>query len=120
MDYVNTIIQEDSHKLILFHGTTKAFDEIDLTKSHNRRDFGMGFYTTILENQAKEWAYRLSLREKVDTYYVYQYSFEEDESLKVKRFGGLTVEWLEFIKENSFHTKEAISQLKLLRRERYE
>ena len=100
MEFVEKIIEEDSHRLILFHGTIKVFDKIDLTKSHNRRDFGIGFYTTILENQAKEWGYRLSLREKKDIYYVYQYSFEEDNNLKIKRFDGLTKEWLEFIRKN--------------------
>lgn len=60
----------------------------------------MGFYTTVLENQAKEWAYRLSLRDKVSTYYVYQYTFYENEQLKIKRFDSLNKEWLEFIKKN--------------------
>lgn len=78
MEYIEQVVSEDSHKLAVFHGTTKKFDKIDLKKSHNRRDFGMGFYTTILENQAKEWAYRLSLRDKVSTYYVYQYTFYEN------------------------------------------
>lgn len=100
MEFIDRIIEEGSHRLILFHGTTKMFDEIDLAKSHNRRDFGMGFYTTVLENQAKEWAYRLSLREKCVRYYVYQYSFDENSTLAIKRFDGLTKEWLEFIKEN--------------------
>ena len=100
MEYVNGVIQEKSQKLTLYHGTTKFFETVDLSKSHNRRDFGMGFYTTILENQAKEWAYRLSLREKTNIYYVNQYSYEENYSLQIKRFDGLTEEWLEFIKEN--------------------
>ncbi|MDE7404795.1 MAG: DUF3990 domain-containing protein [Lachnospiraceae bacterium] len=100
MEYVNQIIEEDAHKLIIYHGTTKYFDEIDLSKSHNRRDFGIGFYTTILENQAKEWAYRQSLREKKSTYYVNQYSYEENSALRIKKFNGLTKEWLEFIREN--------------------
>lgn len=100
MEFIDGIIEENSHKLTLFHGTTKVFDKIDLAKSHNRRDFGMGFYTTILENQAKEWAYRLSLREKCTKYFVYQYSFDENSTLAIKRFDGLTEEWLEFIKEN--------------------
>lgn len=100
IEFVDKVIEEESHRLILFHGTIKVFDTIDLSKSHNRRDFGMGFYTTILENQAKEWAYRLSLREKCTKYFVYQYSFEENSTLDIKRFDGLTEEWLEFIKEN--------------------
>lgn len=100
MEYVEQEIKKATHKLTVFHGTTRRFKQIDLKKSHNRRDFGMGFYTTILEKQAKEWAYRLSLRERSDKYYVYQYIFEEKESIKVKRFDSLSKEWLEFIRKN--------------------
>ena len=74
--------------------------KINLNKSHNRRDFGKGFYTTILQSQSKEWAYRLSLREKQNDYYVYEFLFEEVPALKVKRFDRLNDEWLEFIKKN--------------------
>lgn len=100
MEFVEKTIEDATNKLILFHGTTSVIDEIDLNKSKNRRDFGRGFYTTVLERQAREWAYRLSLREKTSRYYVYQYSFTEDSSLKIKRFDSLSEEWLEFIKEN--------------------
>lgn len=100
MEYVEQAIIESSHELTVFHGTTKKFEKIDLKKSHNRRDFGMGFYTTILERQARAWAYRMSLREKVERYYVYQYTFKESEELHILRFDGLNREWLEFIKQN--------------------
>ena len=86
--------------MLLYHGTAADFEQISLRKSHNRRDFGIGFYTTILEKQAKEWGYRLSLREKKKQYYVYQYIFRESDNLRVKRFNALDKEWLEFIKEN--------------------
>ena len=100
MEFVNKTIKEEMNELILFHGTTADFEKIMLGKSHNRRDFGIGFYTTILEKQAKEWAYRLSLREKVNKYYVYKFVFREDDTLKIQRFDALNKEWLEFIKEN--------------------
>lgn len=60
--YVEDIIEEDTPTLVLFHGSNIAFDKIDLNKSHNRRDFGRGFYCTVLEQQANEWANRLYLR----------------------------------------------------------
>ena len=47
--YVEDIIEEDTPTLVLFHGSNIAFDKIDLNKSHNRRDFGRGFYCTVLE-----------------------------------------------------------------------
>lgn len=100
MEFVEKSLAEESRELILFHGTIADFDKVQLGKSHNRRDFGIGFYTTLLEQQAKEWAYRLSLREKNSKYFVYQFNFVENDTLKIKRFETLNKEWLEFIKEN--------------------
>lgn len=54
----------------------------------------------IIMEGSKEWGYRLSLREKMKRYFVYEYLFEETTALKVKRFDALSKEWLEFIKEN--------------------
>lgn len=100
LEYVSRIIEEESNELIVYHGSIYEFKTINLLKSHNRRDFGRGFYTTILELQAKEWGHRLSLRERTNDYYLYQYIFEENSILKIKRFNSLNEEWLEFIKEN--------------------
>ena len=100
LEFVEKVIDENSRELIVYHGSCFEFEEINLNKSRNRRDFGKGFYTTVLPIQSKEWAYRLSLREKKIQYYVYEYVFEEASELKVKRFDTLSKEWLEFIKTN--------------------
>lgn len=100
MEYVEKVISDASKELVVYHGTCSDFEKIDLKKSHNRRDFGKGFYTTVLEYQSKEWAYRLSLRDKKKDYYVYEFLFEEASVLNVKRFDTLNEEWLEFIKSN--------------------
>jgi hypothetical protein len=100
MEYICELMEDNSQLLTVYHGTCHKFDDIDLSKSHNYRDFGMGFYTTILEPQAKNWAYRLSLRTASKYYYVNEYSFLDDSSLKIKRFPELSEEWLEFVKEN--------------------
>ena len=98
--YVEEIIKENALELVLYHGSNIAFDEIDLGKSHNRRDFGRGFYCTVLESQAEEWAKRLYLRSHKGGRYVYRYLFRQTEDLKIKHFAALDREWLEFIKEN--------------------
>lgn len=90
----------ESKNLILYHGSDFFFEEIDLSKSQNRRDFGKGFYTTVLEKQAKDWAYRQMLRNGNSKNYVYKYVFEESDDLKIKHFDSLSKEWLEFIKSN--------------------
>lgn len=98
--YVEEIMSENVPELILFHGSNIAFNKIDLKKSHNRRDFGRGFYCTVLESQASEWAHRLFLRYHTGGRYVYRYIFRQTEELRVKHFPALDKEWLEFIKEN--------------------
>ena len=100
LEFVEKVIKEEARDLIVYHGSCYDFEKIDLNMSHNRRDFGKGFYTTLLQSQSKEWAYRLSLREKKNDYYVYEYIFEESPELKVKRFDTLNEEWLKFIKTN--------------------
>ena len=97
LQYVEKIIMENSKELVVYHGSCYEFENIELNKSHNRRDFGKGFYTTILKSQSKEWGYRLSLKKN---YFIYEYLFEENSVLNVKRFDTLSEEWLEFIKEN--------------------
>ena len=42
--------------MILFHGSNQNFDVIDLSKSKDKRDFGVGFYTTTIREQAEDWA----------------------------------------------------------------
>ena len=100
MEFIDQIMNTDSNELVLYHGSCSYFETIDLDKSHNRRDFGRGFYTTVLKKQSIEWAYRLSRREKKKKYFVYEYLFEENSILHVKRFDSLNKEWLEFVKEN--------------------
>ena len=86
--YVEEIIKENAPELVLYHG------------SNNRRDFGRGFYCTVLETQAEEWARRLYLRSRQGGRYVYRYLFRQTDDLKIKHFAALDQEWLEFIKEN--------------------
>ena len=100
IQYVEEIIAQKSTILVLYHGSNIAFEQIDLSKSHNRRDFGRGFYCTILEKQARDWAHRLYMRNFSGGEYVYQYVFYQTDNLKIKHFNALDKEWLEFIKEN--------------------
>lgn len=98
-DFISKNISEKKG-LILYHGSASFFEKIDLAKSQNRRDFGKGFYTTVLEGQAKNWAYKQSLRNGKTESYVYKFSFEESQDLNIKHFDSLDEEWLEFIKLN--------------------
>jgi hypothetical protein len=76
------------------------FDAIDLAKSRDRRDFGRGFYTTTIKEQAQAWAASLHKRYGGDGKLLYVYEYKLGEGFNVKIFNDLSIEWLEFVKEN--------------------
>jgi hypothetical protein len=83
----------------LYHGSNIIFDEISLLKSRDRRDFGRGFYTTTIREQAAEWAKTLSARYGGSAQ-LYSFDFDQGNSLIIKSFDGLTLEWLDMVKDN--------------------
>lgn len=88
------------NKLMLYHGTNCLFDQIDLAASRDNRDFGRGFYTTTIPSQAESWAQSMKARHRGDKAYVYEFELTVDDDLALREFEGLTIEWLDFIKEN--------------------
>ena len=89
----------NDHEMTVFHGTNARFEVVDFSASKDKRDFGRGFYTTTIYEQAQTWAKNMSLRYGGGQY-VYELVFAPDSSIRIKRFEGLTLEWLEMIKEN--------------------
>jgi hypothetical protein len=87
-------------KMILYHGSNIDFDKVSLDAAKDKRDFGRGFYTTTIREQAKEWAEILSYRNRSDNCFLYKFNFEKTDNLYIKLFDGVTKEWLDFIIEN--------------------
>lgn len=46
--------------MILYHGTNLDIASINLNMCRPYKDFGKGFYLTLLEEQARKMAYRVS------------------------------------------------------------
>jgi len=89
--------------IILYHGSNTSFDSVSLSKSRDRRDFGRGFYTTTIREQAEQWAVSLYKRYGGDGRYLYIFEFDQSDVLKYKYFDGLTLDWLETVKNNRHH-----------------
>ena len=89
--------------MILYHGSNCEFDVISLEKSKNNRDFGRGFYTTTLEEQAREWAEILFLRSLKGSAFLYEFESQDFTDLNVKTFPEYNLEWLNFVRENRIH-----------------
>ena len=87
-------------KLILYHGSNCNFDKVDISKSKDKRDFGKGFYTTTLREQAEDWAEALFDRYKGDGIFIYELELELTGELSVKKYEGLSEEWLLMVQKN--------------------
>jgi hypothetical protein len=87
-------------KLILYHGSNKNFDAVDLSMSKDKRDFGRGFYTTTLREQAEDWAKALFDRFRGDGIFIYEAELELTGNLSVKTYEGLSEEWLLMVQKN--------------------
>jgi hypothetical protein len=85
--------------MTVFHGSNTGFDKVLLNFAKDRRDFGRGFYTTLIREQAADWAEILCGRSKTKTAYLYEFEFSLT-GLTVKKFDVMSKEWLDFILEN--------------------
>lgn len=78
-------------KQIIYHGSYCVVDKPEIRKGKFTKDFGVGFYCTILESQAEKWA------KKYETPVVNRYEYNENGNLKIKNFVMMSEEWLDFI-----------------------
>lgn len=76
---------------IIYHGSYCKIEEPKIIEGKYTKDFGSGFYCTILSEQAEKWA------RKYDTPIINIYEYNEDSKLKIKNFTVMTEEWLDFI-----------------------
>jgi len=83
--------------MILYHGSYLSVEKPDLSFSRLTLDFGKGFYTTPIKEQAESWSKRFINSKGKGT--VSSYNFNENEMplLKVLKFDSYSEDWLEFI-----------------------
>lgn len=83
--------------MILYHGSFIEIKNPDLKFARLNSDFGLGFYTTTIYEQAKNWSLRFKKKWQVGI--ITQYFFDEKnyETLKVLKFDNYSEEWLDFI-----------------------
>ena len=79
---------------IVYHGSYCKVEKPKLLDNKYTKDFGNGFYCTILKDQAIRWA------NKYDKKIINLYEYHENNNLKIKEFTIMTEEWLDFIIES--------------------
>ena len=89
--------------MILYHGSTVAVDHPIIIKTEQGRDFGFGFYTTDLREQAVRWArrrMRIAGRKGIYARPILSiYEFDEGAylDLNVRSFPEPSLEWLDMV-----------------------
>ncbi len=78
-------------KMTVYHGSFTSIEHPRIIKGKNTKDFGSGFYCTVIREQAERWAKRY------DTGIVNTYTVRMDTRLKILEFKDMTEEWLDFI-----------------------
>ena len=83
--------------MIVYHGSYLEIPTPDSLHSRKNVDFGRGFYTTPLYDQAAKWCEKFKRRGKNGI--VSRYSFDEAafQKLKILKFDSYSEEWLDFI-----------------------
>ena len=76
---------------IVYHGSYCKIEKPKIIEGKYTKDFGKGFYCTVLLEQAEKWA------QKYDTSIINIYEYEENPQLRIKNFTVMTEEWLDFI-----------------------
>lgn len=77
--------------ITVYHGWYQAVKRPEIRVGRNTKDFGNGFYCTIIKEQAERWAKRYT------TKVVSIHDVRLDMKLNIKEFKTMTDEWLEFI-----------------------
>lgn len=78
-------------KMTVYHGSYKKIEIPEIIIGKNTKDFGIGFYCTVIKEQAERWSKRY------DTPTINTYTVKLNENLKILEFSELTDEWLDFI-----------------------
>lgn len=77
--------------MTVYHGGYQPVPVPEIRIGRNTKDFGTGFYCTVIKEQAQRWAKRYN------TKIVSIYDVKFSSSLKIKEFKEMTDEWLDFI-----------------------
>lgn len=78
-------------KTFVYHGSYMEVRHPEIIRGRYTKDFGTGFYCTVIKEQAERWARRYR------TPVVNIYSMLIDETLNILEFREMTDAWLDFI-----------------------
>ena len=83
--------------MTLYHGSYLEIAKPDLKHSRPNVDFGLGFYTTPIYEQAEKWCRKFKCRGKEGIISCYGFDESAYELLETLKFDSYSEEWLDFV-----------------------
>ncbi len=83
--------------MILYHGSYLPIANPDISFSRVELDFGKGFYTTPVYEQAEKWSYRFKRRGRSAIVSQYEFDSKVLEEISTLQFRSYSEEWFDFI-----------------------
>ncbi|WP_407434465.1 DUF3990 domain-containing protein [Treponema sp.] len=90
--------------MIIYHGSYIKIEKPEIIIQEKGRDFGFGFYTTTIKEQAERWAIRTarllsrqSGKNENAIINIYNYNENSAKDLNIKSFPNADLEWLELV-----------------------
>lgn len=83
--------------MILYHGSFLEIPEPDIRHSRDKVDFGPGFYTTPIKDQAVKWCARFSRAGGRGVVNAYECDEPRFAAAKVLTFESYSEEWLDYV-----------------------
>jgi hypothetical protein len=83
--------------MILYHGSYMQVVKPDLSFSRKELDFGTGFYTTSIKEQAEKWSLKFKKRHEQSMVSTYEFDENVMDKIRVLKFNSYSEEWLDFV-----------------------
>ncbi len=86
--------------MIIYHGGTDIVENPKILSINKGRDFGVGFYTTNIKEQAEKWAKRQAFNRHTNAAILNVYEYDNitaEKQLNVKNFSDYSKDWLDLV-----------------------
>jgi hypothetical protein len=83
--------------MILYHGSYIQIEKPNLSFSRKELDFGVGFYTTSIKEQAEKWSSKFKNRKEKSVVSKYEFDERNIEKFSTLKFDSYSEEWLDFV-----------------------
>lgn len=96
-EYIEEVLEENENQRVIYHASLAILNDNDIRNSQNKSEYGNAFNAYLLEDIAKEYGNNKAIESNKEKYFIYKYILKYNDSLKIKRFSKVSLEWLSMV-----------------------